>query len=179
ILSDKCFSCHGFDSTTREENLRLDTSEGAYATLESDKKKHAIIPGNPKDSVVWQRIMTTDEDDIMPPPDFHKPLSNQEKQLITRWIEQGAKYQEHWAFASISKPAVPNTDSKHPIDAFIRSNLAKHGLKSSPPAEKATLLRRLSLDLTGLPPTPEELQTFLADESPDAYEKQVDRLLAS
>jgi hypothetical protein len=179
ILSDKCFSCHGFDSTTREENLRLDTSEGAYATLESDKKKHAIIPGNPKDSVVWQRIMTTDEDDIMPPPDFHKPLSNQEKQLITRWIEQGAKYQEHWAFASISKPAIPKTDSKHPIDAFIRSNLAKHGLKSSPPAEKATLLRRLSLDLTGLPPTPEELQTFLADESPDAYEKQVDRLLAS
>lgn len=179
ILSDKCFSCHGFDSTTREENLRLDTAEGAYAALESDPKKRAVIPGNTKDSVVWQRIMTTDEDDIMPPPDFHKPLSDQEKQLITRWIEQGAKYQEHWAFAAISKPTVPKTDSTHPIDAFIRANLSKHGLKPSPLAEKSTLLRRLSLDLTGLPPTPEELQAFLADESPDAYEKQVDRLLAS
>ncbi|MES2982872.1 MAG: PSD1 and planctomycete cytochrome C domain-containing protein [Verrucomicrobiota bacterium] len=179
ILSDKCFSCHGFDSTTREENLRLDTVEGAYAALESDKKKHAIVPGNPKDSVVWQRIQTADPDDIMPPEDFHKPLSDQEKQLITRWIEQGAKYQEHWAFASITKPNVPQTDTKNPIDAFVRSNLAKHGLKPSPPAEKAILLRRLSLDLIGLPPTPEEIQSFLSDESPNAYEKQVDRLLAS
>ncbi len=179
ILSDKCFACHGFDSTKREENLRLDTVEGAYAALESDKKKHAIVPGKPEKSVVLERIQTTDPDDIMPPPDFHKPLSDQEKQLITRWIEQGAKYQEHWAFASITKPNVPETDTKNPIDAFVRSNLTKHGLKPSPPAEKATLLRRLSLDLIGLPPTPEELQAFLADESPNAYEKQVDRLLAS
>ena len=179
ILSDKCFSCHGFDSTTREENLRLDTAEGAYAALESDAKKFAIIPGKPEESVVWQRIHTTDEDDIMPPPDFHKPLSEEEKSLITRWIEQGAEYQEHWAFAAIAKPAVPEADTKNPIDAFVRANLAKHGLKPSPPADKATLLRRLSLDLTGLPPTPGELQAFLSDESADAYEKQVDRLLAS
>lgn len=93
ILSNKCFACHGFDSTKREENLRLDTAEGAYAALESDPKQFAIIPGKPKESVVWQRIMTTDEDEIMPPPDYHKPLSENEKQLITRWIEQGAKYQ--------------------------------------------------------------------------------------
>jgi hypothetical protein len=179
ILSDKCFSCHGFDSTTREENLRLDTAEGAYAALESDAKKFAIIPGKHEESVVWQRIHSTDEDDIMPPPDFHKPLSEEEKSLITRWIEQGAEYQEHWAFAAIIKPAVPFADAKHPIDAFIRATLEKHGLKPSPPADKATLLRRLSLDLTGLPPTPEELGAFLQDESADAYKKQVERLLAS
>lgn len=179
ILSNKCFACHGFDSTKREENLRLDTAEGAYAALESDPKQFAIIPGKPKESVVWQRIMTTDEDEIMPPPDYHKPLSENEKQLITRWIEQGAKYQEHWAFAAIQKPATPATSAKNPIDSFIRKNLEIHGLNPSPPADKATLLRRLSLDLIGLPPTPDELQAFLSDDSADAYEKQVDRLLAS
>jgi hypothetical protein len=179
ILSDKCFSCHGFDSTTREENLRLDTAEGAYAALESDPKKFAIIPGKAKESVVWQRIHTTDEDDIMPPPDFHKPLSETEKILITRWIEQGAVYQEHWAFADITKPAAPEIAATNPIDKFVRANLAKHGLKPSPAAEKSTLLRRLSLDLTGLPPSPEELDAFLKDNSADAYEKQVERLLAS
>ena len=177
ILSDKCFACHGFDSTKREENLRLDTAEGAYAALESDAKKHAIVPGKTAESIAWQRIH--DIEDPMPPEDFHKPLSEEEKNLITRWIEQGAEYQEHWAFAAIAKPAVPQADTKNPIDAFVRANLTKHGLKPSPPADKATLLRRLSLDLTGLPPTPEELQAFLSDESADAYEKQVDRLLAS
>ena len=177
ILSDKCFSCHGFDSTTREENLRLDTAEGAYAALESDAKKHAIVPGKTAESVAWQRIH--DIEDPMPPEDFHKPLSEEEKSLITRWIEQGAEYQEHWAFAAIAKSAIPESDTKNPIDAFVRDNLKTYGLKPSPPADKATLLRRLSLDLTGLPPTPEELQAFLSDESADAYAKQVDRLLAS
>jgi len=177
ILSDKCFSCHGFDSTTREENLRLDTAEGAYAALESDAKKHAIVPGKTAESIAWQRIH--DIEDPMPPEDFHKPLSKEEKNLITRWIEQGAEYQEHWAFAAIAKPAIPESDTKNPIDAFVRANLVKHGLKPSPPADKATLLRRLSLDLTGLPPTPVELQAYLSDESADAFVKQVDRLLAS
>lgn len=115
----------------------------------------------------------------MPPPDFHKPLSEEEKQLITRWIAQGAEYQEHWAFAAIVKPAVPETEAKNPIDAFVRKNLESHSLSPSPRAGKATLLRRLSLDLIGLPPTPEELEIFLSDESPDAYAKQVDRLLSS
>ena len=177
ILSNKCFACHGFDSTTREENLRLDTAEGAYAALESDAKNHAIVPGKTAASVAWQRIH--DIEDPMPPEDFHKPLSEEEKSLITRWIEQGAEYQEHWAFAAIAKPAIPESDTKNPIDAFVRDNLKTHGLKPSPPADKATLLRRLSLDLTGLPPTPEELQAFLSDESADAYVKQVHRLLAS
>ncbi len=179
ILSDKCFSCHGFDSTTRKENLRLDTQEGAFAALESDAGKHAIVPGNPKESIAWQRIHTTDEDDIMPPPDFHKPLSEEEKQLITRWIAQGAEYQQHWAFAPVEKPAVPETGAANPIDAFVRKNLTAHNLQPSPQAEKHTLLRRLSLDLTGLPPTPAELEAFLNDDSPDAYGKQVERLLAS
>lgn len=179
ILSDKCFSCHGFDSTTRKENLRLDTEEGAFAALESDASKRPIVPGRPEDSVVWQRVQTVDPDEIMPPPDFHKPLSDEEKQLIQRWIQQGAKYQEHWAFAPVSKPTVPEIGTQQPIDAMIRSGLQQHGLQPAPPADKATLLRRLSLDLIGLPPTPEELQTFLSDKGANAYEKQVDRLLAS
>jgi Protein of unknown function (DUF1553)/Protein of unknown function (DUF1549)/Planctomycete cytochrome C len=179
ILSDKCFACHGFDSTKREENLRLDTQEGAFAALESDPKKFAIVPGKPEQSVVWQRIHSTDEDDVMPPPDYHKPLSETEKQLISRWIEQGAVYQEHWAFAAITKPAAPKVAAKNPIDQFVRANLVKSGLAPAPAAEKSTLLRRLSLDLTGLPPTPGELDAFLKDDSADAYEKQVERLLAS
>lgn len=179
ILSDKCFACHGFDSTKREENLRLDTAEGAYAALDGDPSQFAIVPGDPKRSVVWQRIMSKDEDDIMPPPDYHKPLSDKEKDLITRWIQQGAVYQEHWAFAAIQKPQLPEAVAKHPIDAFVRKNLRKSGLSPAPKADKSTLLRRLSLDLIGLPPTPEELEAFLADASPNAYEKQVDRLMAS
>lgn len=177
ILSDKCFSCHGFDSTTREENLRLDTAEGAYAALESDPKKFAIVPGKPEESEVLKRI--NDMEDPMPPEDFHKPLSQEEKELITRWIEQGAVYQEHWAFDAIAKAAPPEAGAQNPIDNFIRENLKKHGLEPSQPAEKSTLIRRVTLDLTGFPPTPEELDAFLKDESPDAYEKLVDRLLAS
>ena len=179
ILSDKCFSCHGFDSTTRKEKLRLDTAEGAYAALESDPKKFAIVPGKPEESVVLQRILTTNPDVIMPPPDHHKPLSEGEKKLITQWIEQGAVYQEHWAFDAIAKPAPPETGARHPIDNFIRENLKPHGLEPSPPADKSTLIRRVTLDLTGFPPTPKELDAFLKDESPDAYGKLVDRLLAS
>lgn len=179
ILSNKCFACHGFDSTTREENLRLDTEEGAFAALESDGNQHAIVPGDTAKSVVWKRIHSDDPDEVMPPLDFHKPLSEEEKNLITRWIAQGAKYQEHWAFASVERPAVPQSEATDPIDAFVRKNLTAHNLQPSPQAVKHTLLRRLSLDLTGLPPTPGETEAFLKDESPDAYEKQVDRLIAS
>ena len=179
ILSNKCFACHGFDSTTREENLRLDTEEGAFAALESDPTQHAIVPGDTSKSMAWKRIHTDDPDDIMPPPDFHKPLSDEEKDLISRWIAQGAKYEEHWAFAQVQRPAVPDADATNSIDSFVRKNLAAHKLQPAPQAEKRTLLRRLSLDLTGIPPTPEELSAFLKVESPDAYEKQVDRLIAS
>ncbi len=178
ILSDKCFSCHGFDSTTREENLRLDTKEGAYAALETDHSMRAIVPGHPDSSAVWERIMSTDSSDVMPPPKHNKPLSDKEKELISIWISQGAEYEEHWAFAPIARPKAPSEG--HPVDAFIRAKLKiATNLEPAPIADKATLLRRLSLDLIGLPPTPEEVENFVADDSQDAYDKQVERLLAS
>lgn len=184
ILSDKCFSCHGFDETTREAGLRLDTAEGAYASLEDDESMRAIVPGDPKSSEVWRRITSKNPDLIMPVPSFHKPLSAEEIGLITRWIEQGAEYQEHWSFTPIVKgvpPTVEEPSAKvaNPVDAFVIANLEKMKLKPSAEADKATLLRRLSLDLIGLPPSPEELAAFLADDRPEAYAAQVDRLLAS
>jgi len=178
IFSDTCFSCHGFDANTREADLRLDTPEGAYAKL-LDSDIHAIVPGKPDQSAILARIISDDPDEVMPPPDFHKDLTDHQKALVRRWIEQGAEYEEHWAFTPIEKPIVSETASQNPIDAFIRDSLAKHGLKPSPQTDKAILLRRLSLDLIGLPPTPEELEAFLSDKSADAYEKQVERLLAS
>jgi hypothetical protein len=184
ILSDKCFSCHGFDATTREADLRLDTAEGAYAALGGSGDAFAIVPGDAARSEVAKRITSDDPDDLMPPPDFHKPLDEREIKLITAWIEQGAAYEEHWSFTPLTKPEIP-VPGKHaaevanPIDAFILHELEKNGIEPAPLAAKSTLLRRLSLDLTGLPPSPGELAEFLADESPSAYEKQVDRLLAS
>ncbi|RYD33070.1 MAG: DUF1549 domain-containing protein, partial [Verrucomicrobiaceae bacterium] len=184
ILSDKCFSCHGFDKTTREAGLRLDTAEGAYAPLQDDSSLRAIVPGDPKASEVWRRITAKDEDDVMPPTDFHKPLSPGEIALITRWIEQGAKYQEHWSFAPLVRPDVPAVTQHaekvaNPVDAFVLSNLEGLKIQPSPEADKATLLRRLSLDLTGLPPSPQDVAAFLADTRHEAYAAQVDRLLAS
>ena len=183
IFSDTCFACHGFDAKTREAELRLDTPEGAYAKLK-DSEERAIVPGKPDESAILKRVFSDDPDEVMPPPDFHKDLTARQKALIRAWIEQGAKYEEHWSFTPLGKPTVPSA-GKHagevanPIDAFILSNLEAEGLEPSPPADKATLLRRLSLDLIGLPPTPAELAAFLADPAPDAYAKQVDRLLAS
>ena len=164
-------------------HLRLDTPEGAYAKLK-DSDERAIVPGKPDESAVLKHIFSSDPEEIMPPPEFHKPFSERQKNLVRVWIQQGAKYEEHWAFAPIVKPAVP-TLTKHadevanPIDSFILATLEREKLEPSPLAGKSTLLRRLSLDLTGLPPSPDELTAFLADESPDAYAKQVDRLLAS
>ncbi len=184
ILSDKCFACHGFDSTTREAGLRLDTEEGAYAALDGETGHFAIVPGKSSESEVFKRITSRDGSDVMPPPDYHKPLGEHEIELITAWIDQGAEYEEHWSFSALEKPEIPvptkhAEDASHPIDAFILEKLESPGISPSPAADKATLLRRLSLDLTGIPPSPEELAAFLADDSPGAYEKQVDRLLAS
>jgi hypothetical protein len=184
ILSDKCFSCHGFDATTREADLRLDTPEGAYAALSGSSDVHAIVPGDAAASEVWKRITTSDPEDLMPPPDFHKPLDVREIQLIKAWIDQGAPYEEHWAFTTLTRPDVPvpavhAAAVANPIDAFILARLEEEGLSPAPPAGKEALLRRLSLDLTGLPPDDAELAAFLVDDSPDAYEKQVERLLAS
>lgn len=181
ILSDKCFSCHGFDPGQRKAGLRLDTAEGAYAPIQGANP--AIKPGKPEASEAWSRIQGEDESLRMPPADSHKVLSAGEKALLKTWIAQGAKYSRHWSFVPPTRPPVPagfsNGPNRNPIDAFIGQKLKAKGLSLSPEADRATLLRRLSLDLTGLPPSIRELDAFLADQAPGAYERQVDRLLAS
>ncbi len=183
IFSDTCFACHGFDAKKRKADLRLDTPEGAYAKLK-DSHERAIVPGKPDESAILKHIVASDPEEVMPPPDFHKDLSERQKFLIRAWIEQGAKYEQHWAFTPIVDPAIPvlakhAAEVANPIDSFVLATLEREKLEPAPVAGKATLLRRLSLDLIGLPPSPAELDAFLADTSPDAYGKQVERLLAS
>ncbi|MDX2020705.1 MAG: PSD1 and planctomycete cytochrome C domain-containing protein [Deltaproteobacteria bacterium] len=171
ILSDKCFFCHGPDSAKRKAGLRLDVRDAAL-------KDEAIVPGKPEASELWKRINATDVDDVMPPPDVHKALKPEEITLLRRWIEAGAEYEPHWAYVPLTRPRVP-AKAKSAIDAFIQDRLAKAKLAPSPAADRRTLLRRLSLDLTGLPPTPEQLRAFEADKTPNAVERQIDRLLRS
>jgi hypothetical protein len=178
IFSDTCFSCHGFDANTRKAGLRLDTPEGAYAALK-ESTGTAIVPGKPDESVALRRMLSDDPEVMMPPPDFHKEITDRQKAIVRKWIEQGAQYEDHWAFTPVKRPAVPGTQKGNPIDAFILARLEEEAVTPSPPAGRETLLRRLSLDLTGLPPSPEELDAFLADNSKDAWDKQVDSLLAS
>jgi hypothetical protein len=176
ILSEKCFACHGFDAKTREADLRLDEPEAAFKT---DKHGNAaIVPGKPDDSLIWYHITSTDEDEVMPPPESKKALTDAEKATLRRWIEEGASYQKHWAFEAPVKPAVPEGGGTE-IDRFIAAALQKDGLALSPEADRPTLVRRVSMALRGLPPTIEEIDAFLADTAPDAYEKMVDRFLAS
>jgi mono/diheme cytochrome c family protein len=185
ILSDSCFACHGFDANKREAGLRLDTPEGAYAALTDSDSKHAIVPGDPNRSEVFARITTEDPEQQMPPPTFHKdPLDEREVALVRRWIEQGAKYEKHWSFEPVRRvdPPVPAKHAEqvaNPIDAFVLDRLAREGVEPSPIAARHTLLRRLSLDLTGLPPSLEQIEAFVSDDSPDAHAKLVERLLAS
>jgi hypothetical protein len=177
ILSDKCFACHGFDSKKRQAELRLDTSQGSR---ENHNGRAAIVGKDLAASEMWRRITTTDESELMPPAESHKTLSAKEKEIIRLWIEQGAIYQKHWAFEDLAKSELPlNETATHPIDAFIASRLAEHSLKLAPEAERETLIRRVAFTLTGLPPTVEEVDLFLEDSSADAYEKMVDRYLAS
>jgi hypothetical protein len=154
ILSDKCFSCHGPDKNSREADLRLDVKEEAIAM-------EAITPGDLKASEVYWRIISDDEDELMPPPDVHKPLSGEEKKLIERWIEEGAKYEAHWAYLPVKRPPVSDGGTS-PIDIFVREGLKKKGLTPSEKADDATLLRRLHFDITGLPPVPGDLARFQA-----------------
>ncbi|MCW1925058.1 PSD1 and planctomycete cytochrome C domain-containing protein [Luteolibacter arcticus] len=177
ILSDKCFACHGFDPAHREADLRLDTPEGAQAL--TDGGKAAIKPGSIKDSEAWLRILSDDPDEVMPPPKSHKTLSPAEKEVIKKWIEAGAPYEKHWAFVAPARPPVPPSPDANPIDAFLAARLKQEGLARSPEADKSTLLRRITLDLTGLPPSMEEMDAFFSDSAPGAYERVVDRLLAS
>jgi hypothetical protein len=179
ILSDNCFSCHGPDAKSREADLRLDQQESALRT-----EKPIIVPGKTGDSELMKRILSTDPEAVMPPPKSGRKLTPSQKDLLKAWIDSGAKWGKHWAFEPIRRPIVPSLKSqsapvKNPIDSFIRARLEREGLTPSPEAPKHTLLRRVTLDLTGLPPSLEELDAFLADQSPDAYEKVVDRLLKS
>ena len=180
ILSEYCFHCHGPDENTREAKLRLDTREGL---LNPRKKRFPVIPGKPDQSEVYKRIITDDEDDIMPPPESKKKMKPEEIELIKKWISQGAQYQDHWAFILPAKSALPAVKNKNwaqnQIDYFIQAKLEKNGMQPNPQASKETLIRRLYLDLTGLPPTPEAVEKFLKDNSKNAYEQLVDALLKS
>ncbi len=180
ILSDQCFACHGFDAKHRKAGLRLDTAEGALAP--NKQGTVALKPGDPEASELWRRITTTDPDDVMPPPDSHKSLDNSQRALIRQWIEEGAHYQKHWAFeppAPVTPPKPAFGPAPNPIDRFIHARLQQEGLQPSPETDPTLLIRRLTLDLTGLPPTPQEVDAFISDSAPGAYERLVDRLLAS
>ncbi len=179
ILSDNCFTCHGPDKPARKGDRRLDTPEGATADVDGVR---AIVPGDLAKSELIARIVSQDRDEVMPPPKSEKKLKPEQVALLKQWIEQGAKYEPHWAFIPPQRPTVPEMAGKkgrNPIDAFILSRLEKDGLRPSPEADRATLIRRATYDLTGLPPTPAEIDLFLADSAPGAYERLVDRLLAS
>ncbi len=181
ILSDNCFACHGFDEKKRAAGLRLDTFEGATEKLQSGRS--AIVPGKPEQSTLLARVTSHDPAAVMPPPETGKKLTPEQIELLRIWITQGAQYQNHWSLIPPKRPALPPVKNRawvrNPVDQFILARLEAEGLQPSPEADKATLIRRVTYDLTGLPPTPEEIDAFLADKSPDAYEKLVDRLLAS
>lgn len=186
ILSNNCFACHGFDPNTRESGLRLDTREGGTTNYapEGDAPLFAVVPGVPEESEMWKRINHHNQDLRMPPVESNKPaLNEEEKSIIKRWIAQGAEYKTHWSFIPPEKPDLPQVENKqwvkNEIDHYILKKIEAMGTGPSPMADKETLIRRVSLDLTGLPPTPEEIDAFLQDDSPVAYEKVVDRLLES
>lgn len=178
LLADRCFSCHGPDSASRKAGLRLDLEEAAKGTHDG---MTPIIPGDPGGSTIMQRMTHADPDELMPPPESKISMKAAEIAVLRRWIEQGAKWERHWSFIAPEKSEF-TTNNKAPakwIDHYVRQKLAQAGLKASSPADPALLLRRLSFDLTGLPPTIEELDSFLADPSDAAYGKAVDQLLAS
>lgn len=175
ILSDRCFACHGPDKNKREADLRLDQETAVFGT---EAEPGPVIPHKVNESELIKRILATD-DQQMPPAAFNKPLEKRDIEILKRWIEQGASWEGHWAFQPIKAPVVPEGQSELSIDAFVNSQLARLGKSFSPEADRVTLIRRLSFDLTGLPPTPEEVAEFVADQSPQAYENLVDRLLAS
>lgn len=180
ILSDTCFKCHGFDPATRKADLRLDTVEGATADLGGYA---AVVPGKPDKSEAFVRLAPHDNDDLMPPANSGLKLTPRQIAIFKKWIEQGAVYKPHWSFIAPVRPQPPAVKDaaalRNPIDAFVRASLERQGTAPSPEADKPTLIRRVSLDLIGLPPTPAEVDAFLTDTSPDAFEKVVDRLLAS
>ena len=181
IMSDTCFRCHGPDQRARMAGLRLDIRDQALKKTKSGVTP--IVPGDPDRSAIVQRIFDeSGVDDAA--EDAHKELTNSQKETIRRWVAEGAVYEKHWSYEPLKRPAVPEihvakVPNRNPIDAFIQERLQREGLEPSPEADRRTLLRRVTFDLAGIPPTPAEMQAFLSDQSPDAYEKVVDRLLAS
>ncbi len=181
ILAENCFACHGPDAKQAKGGLRIDHRDSA--TKPGESGSIPIVPGKPAASELVTRILSDDPDERMPPPDSHKSLTDRQKQLLKRWIAEGAEYQAHWGFIAPVRPTLPEVKNKswprNDIDRFVLAKLEAEGLAPSPEADRPTLIRRLSFDLTGLPPTPEEVASFVGDASPDAYEKVVDRLLKS
>jgi len=180
ILSDNCFACHGPNSESRDADLRLDDQE---AVLDDRDGEPVVKAGDPDASSLWHRVTSTADDEVMPPADSNKKLTPEQIELIRQWIEQGAQWQGHWAFIAPQKPQPPEAPEQvtvhNPIDAFVAARLAEVDLKPSPEASRETLIRRLSFDLTGLPPTLAQIDAFVSDQSSNAYENLVDRLLAS
>ncbi len=176
ILAENCFACHGADSAARKANLRLDLREAAI-------ELGAIVPGKPEKSAMISRIHADGEKELMPPLKSNKKLTPAQRELLKKWVAAGAEYQPHWSFIAPTKPAVPavkdKTWARTPIDAFVLAKLEAAGLKPSPEADRRTLARRLSLDLTGLPPTPEQVEAFVNDKDANYYEKYVDKLMES
>ena len=174
LLSNNCFLCHGPDEGRRKAKLRLD--------VEAEAKKEVIVAGDVADSEFWARITSTDPDEMMPPPKSKKHLTAHQKALLKRWIEQGAKYEGHWAFIMPKSPTTPKGNMNwghNPIDHFVLKQLEANGLKPMPEASRELLIRRVTFDLTGMPPTLAEVDAFINDKSANAYEKVVDRLLKS
>ncbi len=182
VLSDRCFKCHGPDANQRKANLRLDTYEGALAALKDNPKAHAIVPGNPEQSEVYLRISSGDTSQVMPPVKSNLRLNSNEIDLIRRWISQGAKYKPHWAFIPPKQTTLPTVNDEawptNEIDNFILAGIERSGLEPNQAADKERLLKRVSFDITGLPPSLELQEKFLNDNSADAYEKVVDELFA-
>ena len=179
ILTENCFQCHGPDPSSRKAGLRLDRDTGIFGKTDNGV---AVLPGKPSESDIYERLITDDEDDLMPPVKSKKKLTAEQKELIKRWIEQGAKWQAHWSFIPPERAAEPPVKqtgwARSPIDSFVLAKLEANGLSPAPEADRRALARRLSLDLTGLPPDPAEVEAFVADKASDAYDKLVDRWLA-
>jgi len=182
ILSDRCFHCHGPDENARKANLRLDVEEGMFSKIK-DKEVFPVVAGKPDQSELIVRILSNNPETVMPTPESNLKLTADEKAILIKWVEQGAEWKSHWAFNAPKKTELPNLEyqdwPKNEIDYFVLDKLESLGLSPSPEAEKETLIRRLSFDLNGLPPTPEEIEAFKNDTSEKAYENLVDRLLAS
>ena len=181
IMANTCFKCHGPDPKANRASLRLDLPENALMQRKdkAGRTLTPIVPGNPEASEVWRRISAEDKGQVMPPPDSLHLLTARDKAVIRRWIEQGAVYEPHWAYIAPRKAEIPGAGKANPVDAFVRQELQARGIAPSPEADRRTLIRRLSLDLVGLPPTVAETEAFVGDTRPDAYERLVERLLAS